>query len=187
MPKKVWVKADWSEPWEDRKEFVTSALEAGADGVTVPPEDIENARKLGNIKIISPSEEADILLLEASTPGEVEEAVSRAQEETELEVALAVEISGKEMEEAAAEAGRNVDFLIMIAQDWKVIPLENLIAEIQGGKAEIFAGVKDSQEAKTAVETLEIGADGVLLSPEEKGAEEIRKTCEVLEEIGGER
>ncbi len=186
MPKKVWVKGDWSEPWEDRKKFVTSALEAGADAVIIPSEEIEKVRKLGNIEIISTSKEADILLLEASTAEEVEEAISQAQEESELEVALKVKISDKETEEAAAEAGDHLDFLIMIAEDWKVIPLENLIAEVQGSKADIFAGVKDSQEAKTAIETLEIGADGVLLSPRKKGTEEVRKTCEVIEEMGGE-
>lgn len=187
LPEKVWINANWSQPWGDRKKFVTSALEAGADAVIIPPEDVKNARKLGNIKIISDSEESDILLLEASTPKEVDRAISKGESEKEREVALSVKISGKGLEEAAVEAGENVDFLVVIAQDWKVIPLENLIAELQGSEAKIFAGVKSSKEARTAVETLEVGADGVVLDPREKGTEEIRKTCETLEELKGER
>lgn len=186
MPKEVWLKADWSEPWADRKEFVTSALEAGADAVILPPEDVETARKLGNIKIVSNSEDADVFLLEAKTPEEVEEALERAGE-VDADLALSVEISSKELEKAAADAGKEFDFLIMIAKDWKVIPLENLISQLQDAKAQIIAGVKDSQEAKTAVETLEVGSDGVLLNPREKGREEIRKTCEALEELGTEK
>jgi 3-dehydroquinate synthase II len=51
----------------------------------------------------------------------------------------------------------------------------------------ILAGVKNVDEAKTAVETLEIGADGVLLDPREKGPEEITKVCEELEKLVGEK
>ncbi|KXA93272.1 3-dehydroquinate synthase [candidate division MSBL1 archaeon SCGC-AAA259E17] len=183
MSKRVWIKADWSDPWDERKKFLTASLEAGADGAIVPPEDVEKTRQLGNIKVISNSEESDILMLEASTQDEVERTISKSQEEKERKIALAVKISGKKLEEAAAKAGKKVDFLIMIAQDWKVIPLENLIAELQNVKAEIFAGVKDAQEARTAVETLEVGADGVILDPRKEGLEEIRKTCETLEEL----
>ncbi|KXA88657.1 hypothetical protein AKJ61_04460, partial [candidate division MSBL1 archaeon SCGC-AAA259B11] len=66
MSKEVWVKADWSEPWEERKKFITSALEAGAEAVIVPGEDVEKTRKLGNIETISKSEESDFFLREAS-------------------------------------------------------------------------------------------------------------------------
>lgn len=182
MPKEAWIKADWSQPWDERKKFVTSALEAGAEGAIVPKEDVENAQKLGDIKIISNSEDSDIFYLQASTPEETEEAISEAQDR-DKEVVLSIKVSSKEMEEMAAKAGEVVDYLIMIAEDWKVIPLENLIAELQDAKAKIFAGVKSSQEAKTAIETLEVGADGVILNPREEGMDEIRKTCEILEEI----
>lgn len=185
MPKEVWVKADWNEPWEKRKEFITGSLEAGIEAVIVPNEDVEKTRQLGNIKIISNSKEADLLFGEASTVKEVEEFIAKSQEEKDS--VLSVEISGKDLEEAAIKAGDRVDFLIIIAEDWKVIPLENIIAELQDSKAKIIAGVKSAQEAKTAVETLEVGADGVLLNPKEKGFEEIRKTCEILEELGKEK
>ncbi|KXA93010.1 3-dehydroquinate synthase [candidate division MSBL1 archaeon SCGC-AAA259E22] len=186
MSKEVWVKADWSEPWEERKKFITSALEAGAEAVIVPGEDVEKTRKLGNIETISKSEESDFFLREASSVEEVEDAISKSQKSDKKSVLL-VEVSGKEMEKAAARAGNQVDYLIMIAQDWKVIPLENLIAELQTTHAQLFTGVKNAREAKTAVETLEVGADGVLLDPKIGGIEEIRKTREVLEELGQEK
>ncbi len=186
LPDRIWVKTDWSEPWEERKKYITSSLEAGADGVIVPSEDIEDARKLGNIQLISDSVEADVLFLEADTPEEVEEAISRTEKEGR-KVALSINIANKEMEEAAVKAGKKVDILIMIAEDWKVIPLENLIAKLQDSNAEILAGITDAKEAKTAVETLEVGADGVLLDPRKEGIEEVRKVCEALEELGKEK
>ncbi len=187
MAKQVWIKSDWSGSWDERKEYVTSALEAGADGAIVNPSDVEKAKKLGNIQIISESDESDILYLEATTPEGVEEAISRVGEEEDRDTAVSIRISGKEMEEAAIKAGKSADFLITIAEDWKVIPLENLISRLQDSKAQIIAGVKNSEEAKTAVETLEVGSDGVLLDPREEGFDEIRKTCEILEELGAEK
>ena len=55
------------------------------------------------------------------------------------------------------------DFLIVTGTDWKVIPLENLIAELQSYKVKIIFGIKSAEEARLALQTLEIGADGALL------------------------
>ncbi len=187
MQKSLWLKADWSEDWEDRKEFITSGLEAGFDAVIVPSEDLEKTKTLGNISTISDSESSDYSLFRISEQGEVEDVLSSVEEETDSETVVMIEISGKEMEEAAAEVGKHADFLVMIAKDWKVIPLENLIAELQGVEAEIIAGVKNAEEAKTALETLEIGADGVLLNPKDEGVSEVKETSKILETIGGEK
>ncbi len=186
MPKDVWVKVDWPESWEERKKYITASLEAGAEACIVPSEDVEKVRKLGNIKVISNSDKADFYLMEASSVEEIEKAVDRIKEKEE-KIVLSVEIADKELEKKAVEAGRHVDNLIIISEGWKVIPLENIIADLQGEGTKIIAGVIDSQEAKTAVETLEVGADGVLLNPEEKGVEEIRRTCEVLEDLDQEK
>jgi len=62
----------------------------------------------------------------------------------------------------------------VIGTDWKVIPLENLIAGLQKLDVQIIAGVRDSEEAKLALETLEHGSDGVLLDTDDLS--EIRRS-----------
>jgi len=74
-----------------------------------------------------------------------------------------VVIAGKKYEQFAVEMGKHVDYLLVIGTDWKVIPLENMIAGLQGCQVKIISGVKSSDEAKLALATLEQGADGVLL------------------------
>ncbi|MBS3815777.1 MAG: 3-dehydroquinate synthase II [Hadesarchaea archaeon] len=191
LSRSIWVNADWDEPWEERKEYVTSALEAGVEAVIVKPEDLEKAQELGNITLVSPpkSKEANIILLKINESEEAEEVLSRCQEiqKEDQKVAILVEITGKEMEEVAVKAGETADFLITIAKDWKVIPLENLIAKLQKSKAQILAGVKTASEAKTAIETLEVGSDGVLFDPREKGAGEIKKVRKKFEEMATEK
>jgi len=191
LRRSVWVRADWDEPWEKRKRFVTAALEAGATAVVVSPEEAESARELGAITTVADKAApgVDIVMLSASSAAEVERAISSAEKlrQQGRKVAILVEIADKELERAAVRAGKAADFVIAVGRDWKVIPLENLIAELHRADVKILAGVKNADEARTAVETLELGADGVLLDPREKGPSEIRKVCEAFERLAVEK
>ncbi len=53
-------------------------------------------------------------------------------------------------------------YLIISCPNWKIIPIENLIATLHG-KSKLLAEVKNSNEAQLALETLELGVDGVVL------------------------
>jgi 3-dehydroquinate synthase II len=77
--------------------------------------------------------------------------------------ALRVTIQGKEDENKAAKAADlGVDYVIINCIDWRVIPLENLIAKGRG-KSTLIAEVITSEDAKVVLEALELGTDGVLL------------------------
>jgi len=73
-----------------------------------------------------------------------------------------IEIKNKEDEERAVKLAGNSEKIFISCVDWKIIPLENLIAKLKG-KTKIIAHVKNSEEAKLALETLELGSDGILL------------------------
>ncbi len=64
--------------------------------------------------------------------------------------------------EEASENG--AEFVIVEASDWKIIPLENIIAKLQKSKTKVFATAKSSQEVATLFGVLELGVDGVILS-----------------------
>ena len=55
----------------------------------------------------------------------------------------------------------SLDYIFLKFVDWKVIPLENLIAMKKSSK--LIAFVDDVEEAKLVLKTLEKGADGVLV------------------------
>ncbi|MDP2766028.1 MAG: 3-dehydroquinate synthase II, partial [Candidatus Methanoperedens sp.] len=172
--KAVWIKAD-SGAWEEKKLRITTGLESGADAVLLNPEDVQKVRELGNIKIAAPGEEADIVVVGIDSEGDGNkklpselansEDVKEARRLTRegKTVAGYVVIKNKKYEQFALELGKSCDFLIVIGTDWKVIPLENLIAGLQKLDVEIIAGVQNAEEAKLALETLEHGSDGVLL------------------------
>jgi 3-dehydroquinate synthase II len=89
---------------------------------------------------------------------------------------IALEIKSKEDEKKAAGAPKEKQ-LILRMKDWTIIPLENLIAQ-RGG---LFVEVTDSEMARTAVQILEKGVDGVVLRTEDPN--EVRKTVDLVHGI----
>jgi 3-dehydroquinate synthase II len=61
----------------------------------------------------------------------------------------------------ASEMG--ADFVIVKSIDWKIIPLENIIAKVRRSKTKIYTTAKDSEEVRTMFGILELGVDGVIL------------------------
>ncbi len=191
--KTVWIKAD-DGTWDENKPRIIAALESGADCVVLNFEDIQSARNLGNIKIAAPDIDADIILVGKGGEGDGTEGLPMALEHSGdilkakrlagegRTIAGYVIIKNKKYEEFALELGKACDYLITVGTDWKVIPLENLIAGLQKLNVQIIAGVRDAEEAKLALETLEHGSDGVLLDTD--NISEIKKVIGIRDKAG---
>lgn len=160
-------------PWEERKEMITTALESGIDYV-LDLEEVDKIKKLGNVNVISNDDNADIYLVGIDGEGDgslilsedLSESVdiknakeAKAQGKT---VAAYVVITDKFHEQLAVALGQYADYVILVGTDWTIIPLENIIADLQKEDVEILAAVIDAESAKVALETLEIGTDGVI-------------------------
>ena len=204
MTRTVWVKADAAVgDWEARKRRITAAIEAGADWVLVDEGDVGRVRELGDIKVAAFRSDADVID-DAESDAEADayfvgkggegdgtidlpEDFSGSADLTTVRrrddraQGAYVRVLGTEYERFAEEAAGDAEFTIVIGEDWSIIPLENLIARV-GDETHLVAGATTAAEAKTAFETLEIGADGVLLdadSPDEiRGAVEARDAAD---------
>ncbi|QLG26221.1 3-dehydroquinate synthase II [Halorarum halophilum] len=201
----VWLRADDGVgEWERRKHRITAGLEAGVDWVLVDERDVAKVRELGAVNVAAFRSDADVDLIgDAEEEGALADAYVVGKDgEGDGTVELPSDFSGsadlttlrrsdnraqgayvrileKEYEEFAEEAARDAEFLVVVGEDWKIIPLENLIARI-GDETNLIAGVTSADEARTAFETLELGAEGVLLDTEDP--DEIRRTVEVRDE-----
>ncbi|MBI5253500.1 MAG: 3-dehydroquinate synthase II [Euryarchaeota archaeon] len=179
--------------WNERKSIITTALESGAKGVVVRPEDAERAAKLGNIALVTEEEKGNIVLVGKNSEGdetlELPEELAKSIDLSRIKELKKkgiktcgyVEIRSKQHERLAALEAKAADFILVVGKDWKVIPLENLIAELQKEKVEVIAGVKNSEEARLALETLEVGVDGVLLQSSD--VNEIKRVAELCSRI----
>ena len=129
--KDIWVKAD---PWD--KSLVTTALEAGADAVIVPPDKVDKVKELGLIATVSDT--GDLVWGKD---------------------VVAMEIRSTADEEKIVQLSRNKKVVVR-TEDWTIIPLENLVAQTNN----IFVEVKDIESAITAMGILEKGVDGLIIT-----------------------
>lgn len=89
-----------------------------------------------------------------------------------------IRIRGRDDEQRARRLRGKREFLVIETADWKVIPLENLIAAL-GRDTRLIAVAASPEEARLFLHTLEKGVDGVLVSP--RSIAELERFREVLE------
>ena len=199
MTRSVWLKADDEVgDWEARKRRITAGLEAGVDWVLVDRRDVDRVRELGRVNVAAFAGD-DVHVMDAEEEGgnEPDAIIVGKNGEGDGTVDLPSDLSGSadlttlrrtdgpggayvrildaEYESFAETAAKDAECTIVIGDDGQIIPLENLIARI-GEETDLVAGVRSAAEAETAFETLEIGADAVLLDTDDPA--EIRATVE---------
>ncbi len=95
-------------------------------------------------------------------------------------VALKITLKGKEDENTAVKAAElSTDYIIINCLDWRVIPLENIIARTSG-KSKLLAEVSNAEDASLVLGTLELGTDGVLLKT--SSSDELMKTVAIVKQ-----
>ncbi len=153
MKKLLWINAAGDKSWDKRKERIKDGLEIGVDAALVNDGEEDKTRQMADIKVVSDGDKADLKIGK--------------------DVSYTV-IKDKAGEDAVVKAGENSDYVVFDATDWKVIPLENIIAALQKKDVSIIVEVRSFNEAKTALETMEVGADGVLANVNRKDLKKIR-------------
>ncbi|HSD04331.1 MAG TPA: 3-dehydroquinate synthase II [Nitrosopumilaceae archaeon] len=73
-------------------------------------------------------------------------------------------LSNVDIEKILADAKTGLDFVIVEVKDWKIIPLENIIAKLHKLHTKIFATANNPEEVRKMFSILEIGVDGVIFS-----------------------
>ena len=73
-------------------------------------------------------------------------------------------LSNVDIEKILQFAKVGLDFVVIEVKDWKIIPLENIIAKLHKIHTEIFAIANTPDEVRKMFSILEIGVDGVIFS-----------------------
>jgi len=158
MDRLVWVGALPREDTADVRSIVAAALEAGFDQVVLAKPDA-SLEKLGRF--------APILL-----KGDVFRF-------DDADVGRLVTIRSSKDEPSVRALRGATKHVVVRAEDWKIIPIENLIAHFQGSGTKLLVEVHDAADAKLFFETMEVGVDGIFLTP--SSTREVRAVRALLE------
>jgi len=72
--------------------------------------------------------------------------------------------SYKDIENVLDSAKKGLDFVIIEVKDWKIIPLENIIAKLHKIHTKIFSVARNTKEARKMFSILDVGVDGVIFN-----------------------
>ncbi|MHA1889466.1 MAG: 3-dehydroquinate synthase II [Promethearchaeota archaeon] len=147
------------------KQLYIEAITSGFNSFLIrDPSIIPRVRQLGKVQVISrDSEEKPDLILQDENTDTINE-----------RTCMHINVTNKEDERKVvqySEAGAGM--VIIKASDWKVIPVENLIADLSKMHTLLIAEIKNLREAELFLETLEKGVDGILVKIEVKTKEDI--------------
>ncbi|MFQ6094642.1 MAG: 3-dehydroquinate synthase II [Candidatus Bathyarchaeia archaeon] len=171
--RELWIKIDLSMN-KDEKETLINATRDICSAYIVEPPDAKSARNSGAKTLVTTSEDADILLVKDTD--EVASAKSEGKTTCVIVTVRSKEDENRIIDLAEAQA----DYIVAECRDWKVIPTENLIAQIHR-RSRLLAFASDAEEAKLALETLEMGTDGVVAGISD--IDEIMRIHEAIREI----
>ena len=73
-------------------------------------------------------------------------------------------LSNEDIENVLNIAKKGLDFVIVEVKDWKIIPLENIIAKLHKIHTKIYAIARTPEEVRKMFSILEVGVDGVIFS-----------------------
>src|ERR671913_245248 len=111
-----------------------------------------------NFKIIYESELADIIICKS-----IEDLIKNKTKDKSLAYYKRV-LSNEDLSDIENAVYKGANYIIVDATNWKIIPLENIIANLQNTKTRIYTTAKNSEEVRTMFTVLELGVDGVILS-----------------------
>lgn len=162
--KELWIEIPNTTPAETKKTILNLATEA-------------NVVLIEGEHAIRQQDKQEIFLTT-----ELDQKRMSALQHEHKQIALHIDIAGKEDENKAVEAAeQSINYIIIDCQDWRIIPLENLIARTRG-KSKLIARVNSAEDARLVLQTLELGTDGVLIKT--NNAEEIAKTVALVKQEG---
>ncbi len=147
----------WIDLRDFDKKYLTAAIEAGVDAIYLDQGKSETVKKLGKVTTIAA--DGDLVL------GKDVDHVTIT----------------KKADEDKVVAHKGKIPVIVENIDWTIIPLENLISKTSN----LIQMVKNPKEAKLALETMERGADGIVLQPQ--SVNDIIETGKIVREIGAEQ
>lgn len=73
-------------------------------------------------------------------------------------------LSNEDIENVLTIAKKGLDFVIVEVKDWKIIPLENIIAKLHKIHTKIYAIARTPEEVRKMFSILEVGVDGVIFN-----------------------
>jgi 3-dehydroquinate synthase II len=159
-------------PQTQLTKFLSQLVDEGIKTVYVDPQKIDS--KKTKLDTIYPGAAAKYVILEREEGGR-----GRSNRLKGKKIGRKFEVlSNADIEDVLTRAKKGLDFVIVELKDWKIIPLENVIAKLHKINTKIFTIAKTPEEVRKMFSILEVGVDGVIF--ETSSINEVREVMVYL-------
>lgn len=159
---------------EHLKAFVKDIAKEGVAGIYCDPADLD-ARIRNGLTVYHKSAKANVIVVEDL------EGLRKARDSGKAAAISLTISSSKDIQQAVEAAKLGAEAVLVKTSDWKIIPLENLIAELHGKKTKVYS-YADPSEVRMLFTVLELGVDGVVLKASK--VQEVREAKGAIKELG---
>lgn len=134
--------------------FLEKIKTKGVDTVLTEP----RLASAAGLKSIYESNDADLVICKTI------DQLKQTKSHSKIPGYLKKVMSNSDIEEIEAAALAGAQFVVVDASDWKIIPLENIIAKLHRSKTKVYTTANTATEVATMFSVLELGVDGVILA-----------------------
>ncbi|KFM19688.1 3-dehydroquinate synthase protein [Marine Group I thaumarchaeote SCGC AAA799-D07] len=131
--------------------FIKNLQEEGVKLVFVDPKKLAKTK----IQTIFPSQNANYVILDKIT--------NKKLKGKKIGKRFKV-LSNNDIEKIFDSAKKGLDFVVIEVKDWKIIPIENIIAKLHKLHTKVFAIARNSNEVRKMFSILDVGVDGVIFN-----------------------
>jgi len=136
--------------------FLSQIREEGINTIYADPKSV--GKYSDGFNVIYPSDEADSVVCMDI------ERIRKVKHSGKL-AGFYIKVTSKRDEDTIVQAASNgADFVIVDAKNWKIIPLENIIAKLQKTNTKVYTMANSADEVRTMFSVLQLGVDGVILN-----------------------
>lgn len=132
--------------------FLTELESEGIKTIYLDPKKVD--KKKTKLQTVFPSNNANYVVLEKEIAKPRGKKIGR-----KFQV-----LSNSDIEDILSVAKKGLDFVIVEVKDWKIIPLENIIAKLHKVHTKIFTIARTPEEVRKMFSILEVGVDGVIFN-----------------------
>ena len=132
--------------------FLPQLEDEGIKMVYLDPKKL--GKKKTKLQTVYPSSSANYVVLEKDGPKPKGKKVGK-----KFQI-----LSNSDIDNVLTIAKKGLDFVIVEVKDWKIIPLENIIAKLHKIHTKIFAIARTPEEVRKMFSILEVGVDGVIFT-----------------------
>lgn len=156
---------NFEEKTSEFKELVQEAFNKDILSFLVSKETYPEFKNIDRVTLYSKDRNVPAKFLVLKDKAELEKEITEHQI-PKTNLGFYLELKTKEDERNIIELSKTgqLDFIIVSAKDWKIIPYENLIAEMHKRDTSLIAEVETIKEAELMLKTLEIGVNGILMT-----------------------